>query len=224
MEEWREELSHSLWWHYWQRNKCSMRACVCVCVQVCVLVLWQKRGRDRETESTGRCLHSLCGRLKAICRGQRDKRGKRVKERKRERDREGRIKWNLFPFDSSLICSKMKSTENKPPTQQPATPNHTHTHHLLRSQWSLLGHTQTHTDLSVVHCLAPFSPMTLTFLCTDCVTPAWLQLSSIFNFLLIIRLSTVFSTVVLSIFLKWKPLYHQYSRIPADCVAQIHTD
>lgn len=67
-------------------------------VCVCVLVLRQKRKegeteREKERESAGRCLHSLCGRLKAVCRGQRDKRVKeRKKERKMESDREGRIK------------------------------------------------------------------------------------------------------------------------------------
>lgn len=55
------------------------RACGSVCV--CVSVLRQKT-RERKRESAGRCLRSLCGRLPAVYRGQRDQRGR---ERRRER-------------------------------------------------------------------------------------------------------------------------------------------
>lgn len=73
-------------------GKQMLRVCVCLCIGS---KTEKKRGRDgkKERESAGRCLHSLCGRLKAVCRGQRDKRVKeRKKERKMERDRDGRIK------------------------------------------------------------------------------------------------------------------------------------
>lgn len=58
------------------------RACGSVCV--CVSVLRQKT-RERKRESAGRCLRSLCGRLQAVYRGQRDERG-REKERERKGD------------------------------------------------------------------------------------------------------------------------------------------
>lgn len=77
MEERREDLSHSF-----DDGADSKTNTACLCVG----------SKTDERESAGRCLHSLCGRLKAVCRGQRDKRGKREKERKTERDREGRIK------------------------------------------------------------------------------------------------------------------------------------
>lgn len=65
-------------------------ACGSACV--CVSVLRGKT-RERKRESAGRCLRSLCGRLQAVCRGQRETREAeqrkkdREKERQRERDR-----------------------------------------------------------------------------------------------------------------------------------------